>query len=143
MIYNSSGILFPGIYVMSWNELIKEFGFSTHRIHLFEGMKRALLQFQYAGCQQVYIDGSFVTKKFEPGDYDACWDTIGVDVKKLDPVFTDFTFGTKPQKFKYYGEFYPAGQVSRAGMTFLDFFQTDKSTGDRKGIIKIELGRLQ
>ena len=39
-----------------------------------------------AGCSKVYIDGSFVTVKLEPGDYDACWDIDGVNVEALDSV---------------------------------------------------------
>src|SRR5579864_7933526 len=43
-----------------------------------------------AGCSRVYIDGSFVTVKREPGDYDACWDIDGVNVEALGSVFLDF-----------------------------------------------------
>ena len=39
-----------------------------------------------ASCQTGYLDGSFVSSKLEPGDFDACWDEKGVDLDKLDPV---------------------------------------------------------
>jgi len=47
-----------------------------------------------AGCRRVYLDGSFVTSKPEPGDYDACWDIAGVDVEVPDSVFLDFSRGS-------------------------------------------------
>ena len=139
--FNTRGLLFPGIHVISWGNFIEEYSFSPRRIYLFSGMKKALLHFKQAGCKRVYIDGSFVSKKTEPGDYDACWDSSDVDFTLLDPMFHHgLRLGTLPQKIKYLGEFYPAGCLERAsGMTFLDFFQTDKGTGNRKGIIQIEL----
>jgi hypothetical protein len=56
----------------------------------------------------VYIDGSFVRVKREPGDYDACWDIDGVNVEALDSVFLDFSKGRTAQKRKFFGEFFPA-----------------------------------
>ena len=35
----------------------------------------------------VYVDGSFVTEKETPGDFDACWEMDGIDPIKLDPIF--------------------------------------------------------
>jgi len=95
-----------------------------------------------AGCRLVYLDGSFVTSKPMPGDFDACWGVDGVDVEKLDPVFLDFTNGRARQKGRFGGEFFPAElPEGRTGRTFLQFFQTDKETGDAKGIVAIDLTR--
>ena len=48
----------------------------------------------------MYIDGSFVTVKREPGDYDACWDIDGVNAEALDLVFLDFSGRRAAQKGK-------------------------------------------
>lgn len=81
----------------------------------------------------MYIDGSFVTIKLAPGDYDACWDIDGVNVEALDSVFLDFSKGRMAQKHKYLGEFFPAQMPEGAsGRMFLEFFQTDKETDDQK-----------
>ena len=86
------------------------------------------------------VDGSFVTEKREPGDYDACWDIEGVDVEILDAVFLDFSDGRRAQKRKYFGEFFPAQMPEGAtGKLFLEFFQTDKETGKPKGIVGLNL----
>lgn len=139
--FNTRGILLPGIHVVPWSEFVSLYSFSPRRQHLFNGMERAFIHFRNAGCTQIYIDGSFVTRKIEPNDYDACWDMAGVNFSLLDPMFhRDLRMGTKKHKLVYYGEFYPAPTIEGgSGLTFLDFFQTDRETGNRKGIILIEL----
>jgi hypothetical protein len=139
MLYNSYGLLLPGIYTLTWEQFYHSYNFSSRRIFLLIGMKNALLHFKNAGCRCVYIDGSFVTKKQEPGDYDACWDTSGVDVNQLNPIFHK-NFSSKIQKLIYFGEFYPSSTIEdKSKITFLDFFQIDKATGNRKGIVQMEL----
>ena len=61
-----------------------------------------------AGCRTVYLNGSFVTSKTFPNDYDACWEEAGVDPAALDPVLLTFDPGRATQKAKYMG-----GAVSR------------------------------
>ena len=59
----------------------------------------------------------------------------------LDPVLLTFDEGRAAQKAKYMGELFPASIIANAGgLSFLDFFQTDKETGNAKGIIAIDLG---
>lgn len=91
--------------------MIQRFGLTAHRRRLLSGLKGALDQFSAAGCVSFFLDGSFVTAKDHPGDYDACWDVVGVDPAMLDPVFydfTDFKRAREAQKRKYFGEFFPA-----------------------------------
>jgi hypothetical protein len=98
-----------------------------------------------AGCSFLYLDGSFVTAKDHPGDFDAAWETAGVDPTKLDPVLRMFGNGRLAQKLKYGGELFPASARAAAGSphrTFLEFFQSDKDTGNPKGIVAIDLGSL-
>ena len=96
-----------------------------------------------AGCQIAYLDGSFVSSKPEPRDFDACWEETGVDLNRLDSVLLTFAGGRAAQKAKYGGELFPSATVvgSRGGV-FLDFFQTDKNTGAPKGILALDLGGL-
>ena len=90
----------------------------------------------------VYLDGSFVTSKPQPEDFDACWGVAGIDVDKLDPVFLDFSDSRARQKNRFLGEFFPAELPEGAtGKTFVEFFQTDKETGNAKGILAIDLRR--
>ena len=50
------------------------FGGTAHRAELLAGLLDALHDLQRAGCRLAYLDGSFVTDKDAPGDYDLCWD---------------------------------------------------------------------
>lgn len=107
------------------------------------GLRAALENLKEAGCRVVYIDGSFVTRKDIPNDYDACWEEAGVDPTALDQVLLIFDPGRATQKAKYMGELFPASVIANTdGLSFLEFFQTDKDTGRPKGIIAIDLGGL-
>jgi hypothetical protein len=138
--FNSKGNLPPGIYSATWQEFAERFGINPYRRRLLQGLKNAIVSLQLAGCKSVYIDGSFVTTKEIPADFDGCWDLEGVDVSLLDPVLLDFHSGRLAQKAKYGGELFPAQFTENgSGKTFLDFFANDKETGDAKGIVALNL----
>lgn len=131
--FDRTGKLPPGIYWVTWKELESQ---------LLAGLRQALVFLKQAGCRSVYIDGSFVTTKPQPGDVDACWAIEHVDPDKLDPVFLDFSHARAAQKARFRGEFFPADlPEGLTGKTFLEFFQTDKETGARKGILALDLRR--
>ena len=110
---------------------------------LLEGLRAALENLRNAGCNVAYIDGSFVTGKLYPRDFDACWDEDGVDPTALDPVLLRFEVGMVAQKEKYLGEFYPARSIADGdGRTFLQFFQSESNTDTPKGIVAIDLEGL-
>jgi len=122
---------------------VTTFGNTPWRRDLLTGLRAGLTSLRAAGCLTVYIDGSFVTGKDIPGDFDACWDIAGVDPTLLDPVLLTFADGRAAQKAKYLGEFFPSvADANPEGDAFLDFFQIDKETGEPKGIIALELGGL-
>lgn len=141
--FDSSGLLPVGVHAADWSEVEARFGTNAHRQWLLTGMKRALIALQLAGCLAVYVDGSFVTAKSLPGDYDLCWGTTGVDPSLLDPVFLTFDDGRRAMKAKYLGDLFPAEVPEGiSGRRFVDFFQIDKDTGNSKGIVLIDLRRL-
>ena len=108
------------------------------------GLRVAILQLRDAGCKMVYVDGSFVTEKETPGDFDACWEMGGIDPIMLDPIFLTFENGRAEQKARFLGELFPASfDAVGDGFSFLDFFQTDRDSGMPKGIIAIDLGELE
>lgn len=141
--FDGRGCLPPGIHWATWEEITEHFGTSPYRRTLLAGMKRALNALKVAHCQTVYLDGSFVTAKDVPGDFDACWSLEGVIPELLDPVLLNFENLRAAQKTKYYGELFPADFTADIdGRTFIEFFQNDKDTGQPKGIIALDLGRL-
>ncbi len=99
----------------------------------------ALENLKQAGCKRVYLNGSFVTTKDLPGDFDACWEPGGIDFDKLDPVLLEFSNKRSAQKAKYGGELFPAtADAIGDGTPFIAFFQSARG-GGRKGIVAIDL----
>jgi hypothetical protein len=138
--FNSAGNLPAGIHPVDWPCLLERFAETRHRQMLAAGLKAACLALRLAGCQRLYLNGSFTTAKQIPNDYDGCWDSAGVDLALLDPVLKTFANGRAAQKAKYLGELFPAGvRADRSGRTYLQFFQIDKQTGEPKGIVVLEL----
>lgn len=132
-------VLPPGIHWASLDEIKARFTGTSRRQWLFEGLVQAVDALGMAGCRRLFLDGSFVTSKDSPKDYDGCWDASGVVAARLDPVLLDFSDGRRAQKAKYRGELFIAMMANGSSGTFLEFFQTEKHTGAVKGIVGVEL----
>jgi hypothetical protein len=140
--FQPNGLLPQGVHWAPWGEIVQRFGTNSHRLWLLRGLERAIAAFVSANCGAIYIDGSFVTEKTLPRDYDVCWEMVGVRSAYLDPVFLDFSNRRAAQKTKYFGEFFPAhapASMDPPLATYLNFFQVDKATGNPKGIVGLKL----
>jgi hypothetical protein len=137
----TTGYLPPGLHAAPWKEIPATFGGNSHRAGLVNGLLMALFNLAGAGCPTVLLDGSFISTKTLPADYDAAWEPRGVNPALLDPVLLDFSRGRAAMKTKYGGEFFPASAIAAPGVLYRDFFQRDRS-GVSKGIIQIDLGSL-
>ncbi|MCX7782613.1 MAG: hypothetical protein N2318_03095 [Meiothermus sp.] len=137
--FNEDGDLPPGLHSATWQEVRATFGWNQRRSDLLDGLEAALKVLKQAGCKWAYLNGSFVTAKEEPGDFDVCWEPDGVDYDKLDPVLLDFSNKRSAQKAKYGGELFPAtADATGDGTPFIEFFQSARG-GGRKGIVAINL----
>jgi Family of unknown function (DUF6932) len=133
----------PGIHDASWDEIVTRYATNTRRGELLDGLHRALRSLGAAGCSIAYLDGSFVTDKAHPGDFDAYWESTSVDAARLDGELLDFSDARAAQKARYGGELFPVeASAEPAGTTLLDYFQRDRESGEHKGIIAIALGDL-
>jgi hypothetical protein len=137
--FTSSGKLPPGIHKATWVEFQERYGYNPKRVWLLEGLKKLLVELSKVGCKSVYVDGSFVTDKEEPGDYDLCWKMDGVFVEDLDPVLLNYTSEGKVLiEKKYRGDIRGAEfSVKETGATYLVFFQHDRN-GIAKGVVELE-----
>jgi hypothetical protein len=141
--FTSDGTLPPGIHWATWSDIEVRFGTTLHRRRLLSGLFRAACALRDAGCRVIYVDGSFVTDKEVPNDFDGCWDANGVDPDLLDPILLAFSGDRAAQKAKYLGELIPAQTLEINSQSyFLEFFQKDRHTGNRKGIVAIDLAAL-
>ena len=137
---NEDGLLPEGIHWATWAEMEERFATTDWRRMLTDGARRAAENLKASGCRILYLDGSYVTDKDRPSDFDGCWDTTGVSGQSLDPVLLSFVNRRAAQKAKYHGELFPSSAVAdERGRTYLDFFQRDKQTGKPKGIVAIDL----
>lgn len=125
-----------------WKDIEVRFGTGQRRQALLAGLRSALESLAAAGCRVAYVDGSFVTEKEAPRDFDVCWDPVGVDPDQIDPLLLDFTDRRAAQKDRFGGELFPANfAADPVGTPFLEYFQLDRD-GEPKGIIGIDLGEF-
>jgi len=132
-------VLTLGIHDAMLSDIRLRFATNDRRKMLYGGLVKGCKALRLAGCAVIYLDGSFITTKPTPNDFDVCWDPLGVDPVKLDTVLLDFSDQRRNQKRKYGGEFFPSSVTADGRQPFIDYFQTDKETGKRKGIIRIQL----
>ena len=135
-----SGRLPPGQHAASWDEVVERFGWTERRRRLLDGLAEAIELLAAAGCRQIRLNGSFVTAKDEPGDFDACWSTDDVDLDSLDPVLLDLSNQRSGQKARFGGELFPNVIETQSGLSFAEFFQNERDTS-RKGIVVIHLSK--
>jgi 3',5'-cyclic AMP phosphodiesterase CpdA len=134
------GVLPPGIHRATWREVLDFFGWNRRRVDLLAGLRVALDDLSQAGCQRAWLDGSFVTEKPIPGDFDLCWDTTAVDIDLLHPALADVSPPRWRQKMRYQGDVLPNVIERDSGQPFLDFFQQDSATGVIRGIVELDPG---
>jgi hypothetical protein len=132
-------VLPSGVHFATLAEIEMRFAINERRRWLFEGVLAVAKALREASCAAMYLDGSFVSGKPNPEDFDGCWDPTGVDGSRLDKIFLDWSNKCAAQKRRFRGEMFISSQLNGLDGTFFDFFQTEKSTGYSKGIIGIRL----
>lgn len=137
-----TGRLPEGVHEADWEEVVDRFGWNPRRRQLLDGLGEAIAALAGAGCQRIWLNGSFVTAKEEPADFDGCWDPEGVDLDALDPVLLDMSDHRAAQKARFGGELLPNVVETASGLSFVEFFQNERDTS-RKGIVMIRIGDHQ
>ncbi|MBV9281512.1 MAG: hypothetical protein JOZ41_15645 [Chloroflexi bacterium] len=136
---SGTGKLPPGEHEATWAEVARRFGTTAQRQQLLQGLRSALDALARAGCRRVWLNGSFVTAKETPQDFDLCWDRSGVEAHLLDPVLLDLSNKRAGQHATFGGAVWPADFVVESGNTILTDFQRDYKNNDRpKGIVVID-----
>ena len=140
---SSSGYLPAGVHPMEWGLFVMRFGWNNRRRFLIGGMHRALSNLRSAGCSAAIVDGSFVSAKDEPGDYDLAFDPVGVIGSLVDPVLRRHDDQRKAMKAKYFGDVFPWGAIActKTHLIYRDFFQRDRS-GIAKGVVLLNVKLL-
>ncbi|MFH6780892.1 MULTISPECIES: DUF6932 family protein [Methylobacterium] len=134
----STGYLPEGEHFADWDELTARFAWNPHRQRIHSGLQRLARALRDERCGLFLLDGSFVTRKEFPGDFDACCDYTGMSPIALTRLRL---MGSKEiMKAEYHGEVYAyAQQVSSQNQyTFREFFQRDIED-IRKGMVRLNL----
>ena len=140
----ATGYLPPGVHEADWDVVVERFGWTPWRRRLLDGLAEALDLLSAAGCRRIWLNGSFVTTKEDPGDFDAVWDPDGVDDDVLDPIFGPLGMlnGRRLQKERFGGEWFPNVVEAGSGAVFAAFFQRDRDARP-KGIVVIQLNKWE
>lgn len=108
--FNEQGYLPQGIYEPTWDEFWERFSTNNYRRQLLTGLRLALTQLKLAGCQRVYIGGSFITDKERPNDYDGCFDLFGIDANTIvgyEFARSEIDIELTPVEARFHQEFQP------------------------------------
>ncbi|MYG51341.1 MAG: hypothetical protein F4204_03060 [Rhodospirillaceae bacterium] len=107
-------------------------------------MERLIKHLKSIKCTALYVNGSFVTSKERPNDYDACWNVRGVKFELIDPVLLGADDDGKQAMLEKYGGDIRPDQFSPVELdgTYLDFFQIDRD-GNPKGIVELSLVEIE
>ena len=87
----------------------------------------------------IWLNGGFVTAKDEPGDFNTCWDTDGVDLDALEPAVSISPTVAEP-KAGFGGELFPNVMEAVRSVVGRVPSRTNASTS-RKGIVVIHLSK--
>ena len=137
--FRADGLLPEGIHEATWTEFSERFGYNETRHRVLRGLRTALWMLADAGCEAIYVDGSFVSAKAEPADWDGCWDTSLVALDRVNDMLLDTSpAGIYNQKQWLLGELYPVSAMATPTVEFLEFFQRSRDDGLRKGIVKLD-----
>lgn len=136
-----TGYLPNGQHPASWDEVEHRFGWNDHRRRLLQGLLRLATALRDGGCRFFVIDGSFVTAKELPSDFDACCDYQGMSPIELYRL--RLMSGKDVMKAEYRGEVYAYAERVPTGhrFTFLEFFQRDRDEIP-KGVVLLNLSSL-
>jgi hypothetical protein len=137
---SENGLLPPGEHQAQWDEIEARFGWNLRRRQLLDGLAEGLELLAGAGCTRVWLNGSFVTAKDEPGDFDCVWSPTGVDraaLQRTAPELLDVSDHRAGQKARFGGEFLPNVTEAASGRQFAEFFKSDRDD-IAKGIVVID-----
>ena len=137
--FNSRGFLHETI-PLSYEEFKNHFGTNLRRINQINNALKFIRLFHSCGCQTVFVDGSFVSKKENPEDIDLCFDLTDIDVEKIRKVFPQFF---QPNEIgKIHREFQCHIFHFYENFTFyFDLLQEDRN-GYRKGLVRLDIKNI-
>ena len=104
-----------------------------------KGLREVARHLKRAGVRRLYVNGSFVTDKPHPNDFDGCYPAEEADMHLLETPL--YTHNREDMKARYGGEVFPDVYIPGRGRDPLVFFQSTRA-GEPKGIVVLDLEEL-
>lgn len=107
-----------GIHASTLHEVEQVYSTNPARVRLYEGLVEGAKALAIAGCKNLYLDGSYVSSKRIPGDFDACWDLEGVNLNVVDRIFIDFSIVPSRRNKDSNGSFFHLGPLTKEAICY-------------------------
>lgn len=133
--FDQNGNLPPGIHVATIQEVEARFTNNIQRKRLFQALLKVLGILRGCNCPEVYLNGSFITTKSEPEDYDLCYEPTGINGTE---EFKQFLETRETRKKEYLGDIFPRMPQPPYETDHVEDWQIGRD-GEVKGIIRIIL----
>lgn len=135
--FDTHGNLPPGVHPATLVDVEHRFAHNCKRRLLFAGLARVVAILREANCPEIYLDGSFITSKEEPGDFDLCFEPTGVT--PTDDLFVLLNNKTD-RKGEYLGDIFVRMPQPPYFFDHVQIWQVDGRNDDAaKGILRIRL----
>jgi hypothetical protein len=138
-----NGCLPQGVHRTSFAELEERFATNEWRDRMTRDLRKVLLNLRKARVRNVWVAGSFVTTKWQPGDVDLVYRLGKTRVNRK--LLTNTLRGAGPRGIHLYDADVRLGEMEvrnpRQLESFFQFFSYDRA-GRPRGLVKIRLGTL-
>lgn len=137
--FTRDGFLPKGIYECTWAQFADRYGTNDRRRQLLRNIQFLLEQARrQMGNVDIYVGGSFVTSKEQPGDFDMTWEISGEQVGQLYKS-AEILVNRQVQKEKLGGQLMVTYPNSPNGGV-LGWLQQNR--GRPVGVVKVNVGTL-
>ncbi len=135
--FDENGNLPPGIHDATIEEVQQRYSYNKKRVTLFTALLEVVEILRGCACPEIHLDGSFITAKEQPGDYDLCYESTGITPTQ---EFYEFLKNRETRKERYMGDIFARMPQPPYYFDHVQHWQTDSREDDiAKGIIRIRL----
>ena len=139
--FDLNGNLPEGVHDASIEEVRTRFAYNPTRQRLFEAFLEVMDILHECKSPEVHLDGSFITTKEEPSDYDMCWESTGVEPTDRLRALLELR---EQRKEWYLGDIFLRMPQPPYFYDDVEHWQSDsRQEDDVKGIIRIRLRQNQ
>lgn len=127
----------PGVHTVTLTEVENKFAYNVRRKALSAGLSNVIRILKEANCLEVFLDGSYITTKEEPDDYDLCFEPTDLQpTEELRALLS----AKENRKTEYLGDIFARLPEPPYFFDYVTNWQRDGRNDDViKGILRIEL----